>query len=406
MRSHLTDPLMQGFPPPPEQQVTLANWQRAPYSRWAFQNVRRLVPTAEVSRGNHPPSVFEQAPRYLDDVPVTKMDGQVVPLQQLLCETSTDAFLVIHRGKIVTEQYFNGMAPSAQHLLMSVTKSVGSTLMGILVSQGLIDLDAPLPSYIPELKDSAYGDATVRQVLDMQIASNYDEYPEAPGGYSLRDLDQVTGWSPESGPGRPKSMYDLAQLLKKGDGDHGQRFSYDSINTDMLGWIMERVTGIALPELLSRELWSKLGAERDAYIGVDPSGSAILDGGLCATLRDMGRFGQMILQGGTFNDQQILPRAWIDDIRFNSDSAAWAKGYYAALFPEGGYRSQWWLPGNALQAMMAAGVFGQIVYIDPVAQLVGVKFSSHPEEVDGELYQNMARAFETIAAALEAGNEQ
>lgn len=402
MTQQATSPLMQGFPPAPEQQVTLENWQQAPYNQWSFQHLRQLVPSAEVCRSNCLPSSFGQAPQDLDELPVTRMDGHQVTLKQLLKATQTDGFLVIHRGRIVTEQYFNGMTSQTQHLLMSVSKSVGATLMGILADQGHIDVDAPVTRYLPELRDSAFGDAMVRQVLDMQIASNYDEYPEQSVGYSLRDLEQVVGWSPDIKADLPQSMYALVQMLEKSADDHGERFSYDSINTNVLGWIMERATGTPLPELLSRELWSKLGTERDAYICVDKAGSAILDGGLCATLRDMGRFGQMILQGGSYNDQQILPKSWIDDIRCNSNPTAWAKGDYAALFPEGGYRSQWWLPGTAHQAIMAAGVFGQMVYVDPVAQLVGVKFSSHGEEVDGELYQNMVRAFEAIAEHLAA----
>ncbi|MDB5626669.1 MAG: serine hydrolase, partial [Tardiphaga sp.] len=165
---------MTGFPAPEQQQVTIANWRTAPFSRWGFQNVRELLPTANIARSDSPTSLPSE-PRYLDDVTFAGLDGAAMTLPQGLRAIDTDGFIALHRGRVVAEWYANGLTPSTQHLIFSVSKSFCGTLGGILVAAGKLDPDALVVSYIPEMKGSVYGDCTVRHLLDMSVGIEFNE---------------------------------------------------------------------------------------------------------------------------------------------------------------------------------------------------------------------------------------
>lgn len=159
--------LMRGFPPPAEMQVTLANWREPPYNRWAFRHVRQLVPSAAVSRGEGP--ALPPAPRDLSSVAFVDKGGSEVSVDQMLAATYTDGFVVLQDGHLVAEAYDNGLTPDRPHILMSVTKSVAASLTGILADRGLLDPDALIVDLLPEVAGSAYGDATIRHLLDMTV---------------------------------------------------------------------------------------------------------------------------------------------------------------------------------------------------------------------------------------------
>ena len=162
---------MTGAPPFPEQsRVTLANWQDPPFNRWAFQHIRELIPTARIGRGDGSPRALPRAERDLSGLRY-QSGGRDMTVEQMLAETYTDGFLVLHRGQIVTEQYFNGMRPDTPHLLMSVTKSVVSTVAGILAGRGLLDTAEPVERIVPELAGTSFEGATVQHLLDMRAGS-------------------------------------------------------------------------------------------------------------------------------------------------------------------------------------------------------------------------------------------
>ena len=381
--------------------ATLANWQEGPHNRWAFRHTRRLLPTAEISRGSGPVYRFERSPQNLDDIRFEDVDGEPMTIGQMLETTYTDGFLVLHRGMIVAEQYFNGMAPNSKHLLMSVSKSFTGSMAGILVHRGWLDPQKKVVEYVPELNDSAYGDATVRDLLDMTIAMAYSEDyydpndPYDPASSSYLQFDIAAGWRPRGDLDVPIGLHRFLQSLRK-EGEHGRVFEYASPNTDALGWVLERAARSDFAELFSRELWSKLGVEEDAYIILDPLGAPIPDGGINVTLRDLARFGQMHLQNGFFNDQQIVPLEWIEDFRTNGNREAWA-GSGATRDPSGSYRSNWRISGNDHGAYSAIGIHGQMVYVDPVADMVIAKLSSQPTAGSRTAGANTRRAAQALA---------
>ncbi|XVN20045.1 serine hydrolase [Pseudomonas corrugata] len=298
--------LMQGYPPPREKQVGLHNWDSPPYNRWSFQHMSQLFPVAAIHRSPGPVTELERNERSLNDVRFQRVDGGQTDLATFLTDSYTDGFLVLHQGKVVSEQYFNGMQPHTLHLLQSVSKTVVGSLVGRLIGQGKIDPQARVSDYVPELSASGYGDARVQDLLDMRTGVRFREDYTDPDAEFIQ-LDIASGWRERGERESPDSIYGLLKSLSK-DREHGQFFEYRSVDSDMLAWVCERACGERLPVLLSREIWSRLGAEQDASITLDCVGTALADGGMSATLRDLGRFAQMYLQVGVSTANRLFQR--------------------------------------------------------------------------------------------------
>lgn len=377
-----TDPtvlgMMQGFPPPPDKIIRFADGSssRFPNTRWAFSHIRELVPTSNVSRGEAPVTPLPRAERDLSSVPFATLDGKSMTFNDALALTFTDGILVLHRGEIVFEKYFGAGSPQRPHIAFSVTKSFVGTLAAMLAVEGKLDPSALVTRYVPELKDSAYGDATVRQVMDMTIGVRFSENYSDPKA-EVFDYARAGGMAP-IGPNYqgPRSFYDFLITLKK-EGEHGQAFAYQTANAEVLAWIVRRASGQSMAELLSNTIWSKLGAEHDGYFMVDSIGTESGGGGLNTTLRDLARFGEMMRNHGKFNGQQIIPEAAVADIEKGADKDHFAKAGYAML-KGWSYRDMWWITHNEHNAYVARGIYGQSIYIDPKAEMVIVRYASHP----------------------------
>jgi CubicO group peptidase (beta-lactamase class C family) len=346
--------------------VTVANWRTARYLRWSFQHAREIVPTTRVSRGNGPVAGLRETPKPLADVEVPAVPGAPATTVGTVLETSyTDGFLVLHDGGVVAEEYPSGMAPDSVHVLMSVTKSVVGSVCAVLIERGLLDPAAPLTAYVPELASSGYRGATVRHVLDMRSGIVFSENYLDPLA-EIRLLEQCIGWSPSTGPGTPGSIYDLLVTLRQGS-PHGGPFAYRSCETDALGWVCERASGSRMPDLISDLLWSRLGVEHDADMSVDHAGTAVHDGGLSTTLRDLGRFGQMLLDGGESSaGEQVVPAWWLrDTVAGDADSRdAFAASPTDTRMPGGMYRNQFWVPYPDREILLCLGIHGQMVYVN------------------------------------------
>jgi CubicO group peptidase (beta-lactamase class C family) len=373
-------------------EINAKNWYWSPGNRWSYKNTRRIFPSADIHRGTGPVTKLEYATRDIDGItfthPISKASMTVA---EMYAQTDTDALLVLKDGKIVAERYFNGMKPEDTHLLMSTSKSVVGALAGIIVEQGRLDPQALITQYVPELKGSAYEGATVRHLLDMSIGMEFDEDYSSKTS-DLYRLDEAAGWV-ERGPNAANGLHEYLSTLKKRHGAHGAEFRYASPNTDAMAWVLERATDTDFAQLLSEQLWSRLGAERDAYILLDGFQGAYADPGINATLRDLGRFAQMMLQNGVYNDRRIVPEEWIQDIRHHGDPQAWKnspayQGYKQRDgYANGSYRSYWYVADQARGHYCGIGLAGQLIVIDPASSSVLVKFSSHssPEEAKYEI---------------------
>jgi len=362
--------------------VTLSNWQDPPANRWSFQHVRELIPTAVIR--HDPRSVWYLERRERDLNPLTfKSADEWWTLGDFLAQSETDGFLVIHRGRIVTEQYFNDMDEGTPHLLQSVSKSLTAAVTGCLVARGKLDVNARVTDVVGELQGTSFENATVQQLLDMQTGTRFNEnYDDLDA--DVRIFEQVYLWRPRRDTQLPDDATAYFATLKN-DREHGAEFCYRSVLTDVLAWVVERASGARFNEVVSRELWAPMGAEFDAEITVDARGNAMADGGMCTTLRDLGRVGLTYLNGGRRNDTAVIPESWVrDTIESTPQSrAAFERGADSRVLPRGAhYRNFWWVYDPSAPLLYAAGIYGQNIFVHGPTHTVVVKFSSWPTPLD------------------------
>lgn len=372
---------MQGSPPPADKTIRFddGSFLRFPQLRWSLSHLREFVPTTAIERAPGAPSELPLALRDdLDALRFTSMHGESMTWREALLRTYFDGILVLHRGRVVQEDYFGEGAPARGHALFSVTKSFVGTLAALAVHEGRLDPQQPVATLLPELASSAYGQASVRQVMDMLIGLDYSEdYADPQAG--IWDFSRAGGLLPRpEGYAGPRSYGEFLASLRQ-QGEHGTAFAYKTVNTQVLGWLLERLHGERLAGLISKHLWQPLATEHDAAISLDATGAAFGGGGMSATVRDLARFGEMMRLRGRFNGRQVLPEAVVDDIAAGGQRShfAQAEGYRATL-PGWSYRSMWWVTHNDHGAYMARGVHGQCIYIDPAAEMVIVRTGSHP----------------------------
>lgn len=390
--------IMQGSPPgliPPRM-----DWDRPPWNRWSFQHIRELMPTVEVWRGSGPIRPLPQAGRDIIHLPVAGVKGEDTHLAALLDDTYTDGFLVIKAGNIVHESYYNGMEPRSLHLSQSVAKSVVGATAGILVERGLLDVTAPVTAYLPEMVKTGWQDATLQQVLNMTSGVVFSEDYMDPYSH-MGQVDVAAGWKPVP-PGTdphfpwPQHVWEVITSLTATSRKHGAAFEYRSIETDVLAFCMERVTGERLAQLVSEEIWQKLGVEESGCFTVDPGGYALADGGFNATLRDYGRFGLMMLNNG----QGIVPATWVEATR-SGDRSVFSAPYTVTL-PQGAYRNQFWIEDPVSRSLLCRGVFGQLIYISWEFDMVVVKLSTWPDFVNPHFTRATLKALRKIGETLAA----
>ena len=381
-----------------EPQASLANWRQHPHSIWGFTHVDSLLPVSEIAAGAPVPLSCGAA---LDLGALgVEWNGKRLSAEEVLAATHTDGFLVMKDGAVVAERYLN-QQPADRHIVFSVSKSITATLAGVLVEHGLLDPAAPVIRYVPEAEGSAYGDATLRHVLDMTVSIRFTEDYLDPEGDVAR-YRVAMGWNPPREGHEADGLHRFITSLPKAEYPHGHRFHYVSTSTDMLGWIMERASGEPMATLLSRHLWQPLGAAHDALITLDRHGAPRTAGGICTSLADLARFGEMMRGRGVFAGRRIIPERWIDDILTAGDPVAWSRGEMAKLFPQGRYRAKWYIPEPSSNVLCAIGIHGQWIYVDFAAGMVAVKQSSQPVPSDDAMDRQTLALLSAIAGDLRA----
>lgn len=378
--------IMQGFPPPADKTVNLANAQQFPQIRWAFSNVRSITPTKVVSAAREGQYQF---PTAIDDnIGKIMFTPQFLPKDQRQPLTVEDAFarkvygdsmIVLHKGRIVYDKTFNNAYDpiDGTHLLMSVTKSFTGTLAAQLIHEGVIDDTKPVTHYVPELASSAWGDATVCQVLDMTASLDYSEDYTDPNAEIVAFGKATTPGLQEKDYDGPKNTYEFLTTVEKETRPHDTGFEYKTVNTDVMAWIIARATGKSVDVLFSERFFKPMGANVDGYMQIDGAGIPFAGGGMSMNLRDMAKFGEMMRNGGQFNGKQIIAKEVVADTMRGGDRAKFATGGYPNL-KGWSYRNMWWVTHNDNGAYMARGIHGQAIYIDPKAEMVIVRFSSNP----------------------------
>ena len=396
------DSWMEGFPP--AENRIIRNSDRDFFSHpklsWSVCHLRELLPTKEVSRGIGAPVFFDyEVDNNIDQISFRRSDtGETMTWKEAYYANHTDGLVVLHKGKIVFERYSGCLDELSKHAIMSMTKSLTGLLAETLIAEGVLDDKARAGELVPELKESAFGDATVRQILNMTTGLKYSEDYSDPNAdvwvynKAANPLPKPPGFK------GPRSYFEYLQTVEP-EGEHGEAFAYKTINVDALGWIIARVTGKPLNELLSERIWQRMGAEQSAYFTIDSIGTPFAGGGISAGLRDLARIGQLMLNEGTINGNRLVPREAINSIMAGADPADFAKAGYTSM-PNGSYKSFWWILHNENGAYAARGVHGQTIYIDPTAEMVIVRLASYPNPNNASMDAMSLPAYQAVADYL------
>lgn len=364
-QQQLPAPLTVGTPSDVPVAIQIARWRMLDddINAVTFRSMDRLFTTREVPRAG----AVWQLPR--QDMPLDftyDFNGQTYTSDQFLERTYTNALLVIKDGKIVSETYRNNTDAQTRFIGWSMTKSITSILIGCALAEGRIEsLDDQITHYLPELKEGGYDGVTIRQIMQMRSGVDYEErYDfENPGTAASNHVAALV-----------KNVARFADAARTVERIHppGDTFQYKTLDTAVLGWLIERVSGgSTLAAYTAQRLWEPLGAEQSAYYIMDGEpgvGREFSGAGFNATLRDFGRIGLMMLNNGRANGQQIISPEWVKQLTTSDEPTG---------SPRGGYGLQWWLLGDH-GAYSAIGLQGQFIYVDPQSKTLVVKLSYFP----------------------------
>ncbi|KAK5130450.1 hypothetical protein LTR08_002014 [Meristemomyces frigidus] len=370
--------------------ANLSNWRESPHNVWAFHNIDKILPTKVVSTSETEPSPLKANPQSFDGFKIQLGSSPELGLAGYEKYTETDGLVVLHKGKVVHEYYDHGNEPSSRHILMSLTKSVTGLVTGILASQGALDVTKPINHYLPETS-SLFANVTIQHCLDMNTGVTFED-----GNHEYR---AAGGWNPLRGDEPHTTLHAYLTNAEAPTAGPGVGFNYTSLNTDLLGMCLERITGKQLPDLISALLWQPLGAESDAFMPVDGAGSARAAGAFCATVRDLARVGQLVADGG----RGIVPASWLEDMQHGGSSSAFAAGSWApaftAEFSTLAYRDCW-LADSESGICFGLGIHGQMLMVDRVHDVVMAKTSSQANPTDFGAVKLSVRAFKEMTRIL------
>jgi CubicO group peptidase (beta-lactamase class C family) len=361
--------------------VNSRNWLDPPHNRLGFTRVSELARTERIARGSGPVTELPPRDRSLDSFEF-EFEGANVSFATLLEDTYTDALLVLHDGAAIFEQYTGAMTPADRHILMSVSKSITSALCGIYVHRELLDPDDLVVDHVRELQDTGWQGCTLQHLLDMRtgVRWSYDE--------DEIDIFDVSDYRTTDREDLPADTASWIRSIDRAQG-HGGGFRYVSLASDVLGWVLECVGGDKFSRLVSQEIWSRIGAEHDAEIVIDAAGFSIVEGGLCTTLRDLGRFGQLCLQEGRLDGHEVIPAEWLGRLRVRDqgliDAYAGSPEFDPAV-PDAFYHDNWWIHDAAAGIYAGLGVYGQTLMIHHPTRTVIVKLSSQPDLEDARMW--------------------
>jgi CubicO group peptidase (beta-lactamase class C family) len=382
-------------------QLSLKNWRQSPLSEWSFQHIRELLPTENIPAGKQSSRLPLDSKPLNDSLKFEASASSRVTwtLAQLCDVTNGSALLISQHGRIVHEWYRHGYVAHNPHILFSISKSIIGILSGVLVENGQLDVSKKVTSYLPEVKKSGFAECTINQLLDMTTSLDFEDFTANPSS-KVAEYWASTGWNPTHNHQPVLGLHDFLISLHKGPNPHGFQYEYQSPNTDLLGWVLERISGQTIASLLSNLIWQPLQAEMAAYITIDQKGDARSAGGICTLPRDLLRFGEMILNKGRVGNSQIVSQKWIQDCFSGGNKGPWLNGSSSERFPNGGYRNCWYQIGNANGAIAAIGLHGQWLYIDPVANVTIVKNSAQKDPLNDIFGPIHIAAFESICYKL------
>ena len=366
---------------------TLDNWRTYPFSQFAFSNVKKIIPTAIISKGTKESS-FNLDIQDLNSLIFENKYNEKSSLSTFLENNLADNFVVIQKGKKVFEWFKYSELKNNQHILFSVSKSLTSLLTGMLIQDNFIKESKKISFYIPEIKESAYKNATIRNLLDMTVASDFSEdYLDRTGLFNL--YREATGFNPRHS-GSTIGLNEFLTKMPQSVKSHGEYYQYCSPNTDLLGWIIERVTKEKFSNVFSNYIFQKCEPKNEAYITLDPKGAPRTAGGICMTIDDLSKLAEMVRCKGSLGNKQIIPENLMVELIDYENKFPWISKEKGILFPKGGYRSKWYQTGLQNKEICAIGIHGQWIWIDPVRKISILLFSSRKKPLSPSYGKNFS----------------
>jgi len=378
---------MQTVPPSVSGQVTMKNYREHGMSRWSFRNIGAPLHVVMVPREGEIHSLAREENSPVSGHQFSDGQGNNIAFDSLFERNDADGVIVIKGEKVVHERYFHDFDEHAQHIWFSMTKSLVSTAFGILLEEGKVDLQESPATYIPELQGGGFERVTIQNVLDHATAISFKEnYTDLQSDFFQYYAPALNlAWLPSAADAQPNNTkiygaHDFLSQFIQADPSlkPGRKFDYNSSNADLLGWLIARISGQNLQDFIQEKIWSKLGAEHDAYFAVDRAYMPVATGGMNSTLRDAARFGLMIRDRGQYQGQSIIPADWVDktlQVGPSLEKSFDANSKYAQE-PWQAYHNMWWVLDAQAGEYCAVGVHGQVIYINRTSDTVMVWFSS------------------------------
>lgn len=366
-------------------------WGDPAHAPGAFHNMEEIFPSRRIAPGAKPLSL--KAPT--GPLAFTyAYKGKTRNLEDFAAATRTSGLLILHGDQILHERYYMGSAPDSRFISFSVGKSFVSSLIGVALSEGKIrSLDDRMIDYLPELKGGAYETATIKDVLEMSSGTSFDEeYTDAKSGIGgfIGLFDANKG-----------GLYDYARQFKAARAP-GTKFNYASADTEVLGALLAKATGVRPADYMSEKLWRPMGAEAEARWLLDQPGDAgheLAAGGLLITLRDYARFGYLAAHDGAVDGRQVLPKGWIAlATQPQRPQVQYGKLGDGPL----GYGYQWWLIPGPDRAFTGEGIYGQFLMVNPELDLVVVKTSAWTAAWDDPMAEETFAMFDALSAQVRA----
>jgi CubicO group peptidase (beta-lactamase class C family) len=340
---------------------------------------RELLPTRQVWRGIHPPRALPAAPVDLDELPISLADGRTQQLCEVLAAAETDAIAVVHRGRLVYERYLHGCQPHHPHFNASASKSYLGLLAAILIRQGKLEREAEVADIVPELAGTAFGEATVDHLLHMGTLMSYAGRPYDKELEAQRFFALLAPRLRPQAHSTPNTILEHLATARP-TGEPGSEFRYENGNVEALAEVLRRTTGTTISALMGELLWSRIGAEQDAYYVLDAAGAEAASGGFSATLRDVARLGDMLCHGGAAGGEQIVPERVVAGITEDVPEGP-ARRVRSVRTPNAqatmSYHDYWWLPNDPFGSFTANGIHGQRLFVSPALDLVVVHYGAH-----------------------------
>ena len=391
-----------------EQSFSFDNWMFPPHNRESFHNVKEVVPTALIENKTSYVRELPQKIRDFTGLSVDTSDGLTENWQQHLQHTNCDAICIVHDGSIVHEQYFGTNTETSRHLLMSVSKSFCAAALGVSINRGVLHADELVTQIDPRFFGTSLEGATIQHLIDMtagtDFVEDYDAYASPSDSNLMIQYEQQAGWRPINDL---PVIGAIEHFITYGKSfEHGTRFDYRSPLTNIVAYLLERVNGKSFAEILSQDIWGPLGFEHPGDLMLDPLGSAVIEGGLNCTVRDLARFGLAYLENGLVNHAQAMSESWIHDT-FNPNNKT-KKLFGEIVQPNGddplhgtsvAYHNGFWVKSTN-EIIECVGIFGQYCYIHRPSRTVIARFSSYELASPTELVHDVHRGFDSVVSAL------